>query len=178
MLVLSQGTCNASLLEREALMKTAARSGLFVLSLVALGACRRDRDRKHGHERPSTTLERDSKNAEDKPANATPTGASWVANDTAIDRIAASRCAREVTCSDISPDKHLATGGSCLRETRKELSARLKTSECPAGIDGDELDACLDAIRKESCSNPIEMVGRLSACRKRALCSKVEMPHR
>ncbi|MBX3207730.1 MAG: hypothetical protein KF764_21955 [Labilithrix sp.] len=166
-------------------MKSAVVFPLAV-SLVVLGACSRDRDRTRDGE-PATTKEqsgastehaRRDPNDQDRAGVATLTSTSWVANAAAIDRIVASRCAREVSCSHVGPDKHFATGDVCSREVRTRVSAELKTSECPSGIDGKELDECLDAIRTESCTNPIDAVGRLAACRANELCVKIMMPHR
>jgi hypothetical protein len=166
-------------------MKTVARWSLLAVSLVALGACNRDRERSRNYEREQAGTtpesERSTPNEQDKsgaPGSATLTGAAWVANDAAIDRVVAARCAREITCNAIGPDKHFTSGDACVREVGKKTRDDLKSSECPAGIDGKELDECLDAIRNESCNNPIDVISRLSACRTSELCIKPEMPHR
>ena len=154
-------------------MKTVARCGsLLAVSFLALGACNRERTG------PGVVADQQNPNEQDKSGAATLSGAPWVANDAAIDRIALSRCAREITCSNIGPDKHNTSDAVCVREVRKRTQEDLKTSECPAGIDGKELDECLDAIRNESCTNPIDTISRLAACRTSELCLKAEMPHR
>jgi hypothetical protein len=158
----------------------------LAVSLVAVGACSRDRSRTTEGESSSTkdrlgTLpEREVRNPneQDRAGTTTLTGASWIANEAAVDRLVASRCAREVSCSNVGADKHFTDGETCVREVRKKTLESLGTSECPSGIDGRELDECLDAIRKESCTNPIDTVGRLAACRTNKLCLKTEMPHR
>ena len=142
---------------------------------IAAGACNRDRGRER--DRVSGTEIKDP-NEQDRSGVTTLTGASWVTNDAAIDRIVASRCAREVACSNVGPDKHFTNGEVCVREVRSRLQDDLKASECPQGIDGKELDECLDAIRNESCTNPIESLGRLAACRTSDLCLKTAIPHR
>ncbi len=144
--------------------------------LAALAGCHRDRG--HAGEHTTSSEERRDPNEQDKSGTTTLTGASWVANGAAIDRIVASRCAREVSCSNIGPDKHFTNGEVCVREVREKTHEELKESACPNGIDGKELDECLDAIRSESCTNPIEAVARLAACRTSDLCLKVERPHR
>ena len=138
---------------------------------VALAGCNRDRGAAGG-------AGRSDPNVQDRSGTTTVTGAPWVANEAAIDRIVASRCAREVTCSNVGPDKHFTSNDLCVREVRSKLHDELKASACPAGIDGKELDECLDAIRNESCTNPIEAMARLAACRTGELCLKTEMPHR
>ena len=150
-------------------MKYAVVYSVAVLAVALVTACNRGRE---------TAADRKDPNEQDKSGTTTLTGASWVANEAAIDRIVASRCAREVTCSNIGPDKHFTESDVCVREIRKKMQGDLKASECPSGIDGKELDECLDAIRNESCTNPIESLGRLAACRTSDLCLKTAMPHR
>jgi hypothetical protein len=163
-------------------MKTAA---ILTVSLIAfgvvgtgvLGGCR-DRDRTgYDRERERPVFTRDP-NEQDKSGTTTLTGASWVANDTAIDRITSSRCTREMTCSNVGPDKHFATPDVCVLEVRKRTREDLKPAECPTGIDGVALDKCLEAVRTESCSNPLDTLGRLASCRSGELCLKTETPHR
>ena len=147
---------------------------------ILLGACNRDRggERERSGLFPFPATGTKDHNEQDKSGTTSLTGASWVANGAAIDRIVASRCAREVACSNIGPDKHFTSGEVCVREVRTRMLDELKPSECPNGIDGKELDECLDAIRNESCTNPIESLARLAACRTSDLCLKAEMPHR
>lgn len=156
-------------------MKSAVVCSAAVLAIALVG-CNRDRVRERDRVTGVETTK--DPNEQDRAGAATLTGASWVGNDSAIDRIVASRCAREVTCSNIGPDKHFTSGEVCVREVRNKMHDDLKASECPAGIDGKELDECLDAIRNESCTNPIESLGRLAACRTSDLCLKTPMPHR
>ena len=140
-----------------------------MLALVALAAC----DRRRGERERSV----------DPPASpgeavgtTTLTGASWVANDAAIDRIVAARCARELTCKNVGAGRPFASDQVCAREIGKRLGAELGAEECPAGIDGTELDGCLAAIRGESCVSPIDAIARLAACRVGALCQRTELP--
>lgn len=138
------------------------------------------RDRSSDRERAGLPMDRAivDPNEQDKSGTTTLTGAAWLSNDDAVDRIGAARCAREVSCSNVGPDKHFANGEQCLREVRSEMYAELNGSVCPNGIDNKELDACLDAIRSESCTNPIDMIGRTTRCRTGTLCMKAESPHR
>lgn len=148
-----------------------------VLTVVAVAGCSRDR---YERERPGLVSETEgvNPNEQDKAGVTTITGAHWdsrepsFGNDAAIDRIAASRCAREVTCSNVGLDKHFVSGEVCVREVRSKMRDELRSSECPRGIDGKELSECLDAIRSESCSNPIDTINRLAACRTSDLCLK------
>jgi Family of unknown function (DUF6184) len=157
-------------------MKPVVFSSLAV-SLVVLGACSRS---SSDDNRPETIAEhvRRNPNEQDRSGAATLTGASWIASESALDRIVASRCAREVSCSNVGPGRHFTSGEVCVREVRDRVRESLKKSACPSGIDGKELDECLDAIRSESCSSPLDAVNRLAACRTSELCLKTEAPHR
>jgi hypothetical protein len=159
-------------------MKSRVRTVIRSLSLVSLVAvlaavgCNRDRT-----ERANDAEDRSGAGV-DSTGITSLTGASWVSNDNAIDRIVASRCTREMTCTNVGPDKHFTTSDSCVFEVRKRTTDDLKLSQCPDGISGSGLDRCLDAIRGESCSNPLETVGRLIACRTSDMCLRSESPHR
>ena len=144
------------------------RSIVIAVSVAGLTvvACNRDKAGQAGQAGPTDP------NAQDRSGSTTLTGASLVSNESAIDRIVAARCAREVTCSNLGPDKHYATGDNCIREVRTKLNDEIRPSECPRGIDAKELDECLDAIRSESCTNAVETVARLAHCRAGSLCLK------
>lgn len=144
---------------------------LVTLGSLAAAGCR---DRGVDRDRPGTVAQPDR---EDRSGTTNLTGAAWIANGPAVDRIVASRCARELTCSNVGPDKHFTTSDACVFEVRKRMEGELSNNECPMGIDGRELDDCLDAIRKESCSNAIETIGRIAACRTSKLCMRGETPH-
>jgi hypothetical protein len=152
-------------------------------AMALTAACNRDHSRDG--ERPGVVSERETTGAgaakpddQNKPGTTTITGASWMENGAAIDRIVATRCARDVACSNVGPDKHFGSPEVCVREVKKTMSDDLKVSECPGGIDGAALDKCLDAIRNESCTNPIESLARLATCRTGELCMRPETPHR
>ena len=109
---------------------------------------------------------------QDRSGSATLTSASFTTKDSAVDRITAARCAREVTCSNIGPDRHFTTGDKCVSEVKARLDSDLGPNDCPDGIDAKQVDECLDAIRKESCTNPMSTVARLAECRTSSLCVK------
>ena len=145
-------------------MKSAVRmsGSVAALATVLFGAC--NRDRGQGVDPHDTN--------EDRAGTATLTGASWIATDAAIERIVASRCAREVMCSNVGTAKPFTSSEVCTREVRTKVTDELHASACPSGTDRKELDECLDAIRNESCTNPIESLARLAACRASDLCLK------
>jgi hypothetical protein len=155
-------------------MKTVICCSLVAVSLVA---CHRDRE-KAERERPVIEQQLKDPNDQDRAGTTFLTGASWIANEVAIDRIARARCAREMTCDAVGPNKHFVSGDVCLQETRHDVTSNLKVSECPAGVDGAELDACVNAIRDEACDKSVDARSRVAACRSNKLCLRVEMPHR
>lgn len=100
-------------------------------------------------------------------------GLNLLANDIAIERIVAARCARETACNNVGADKHFVNHDLCVHAVRAKVGDDLRTAECPRGIDSDALDRCMDAIRTESCNNPIETIQRLAACRTSDMCLKL-----
>ena len=76
-----------------------------------------------------------------------------------------------------APRKY-ASYEACSRELRSEVGGDLEPSECPRGIDAKELDNCMEAIRGESCRNPVETLSRLAACRTRAMCLETDIKNR
>jgi hypothetical protein len=137
------------------------RASLFlVLGVMALAACNRDQSVAAG------------KDAQDISGTTTITQAAFTTKESAVDRITAARCAREVTCSNIGSDKHFTTSDRCVTEVKQRLDQDLGPNDCPDGIDGKQVDECLDAIRNESCSNPLSTVQRLAQCRTASLCVK------
>lgn len=162
--------------------------GVGLCSALALFACKRDNvDRQGGVLGDRTTSNKydDRANTNDndndnKPGETTITGArvAGVSNEGAINRIIAARCQREATCKNIGSDKHFTSYDVCAKELRSKVQDDLKASECPKGIDGKELDECMEAIRTESCNNPIDTISRLAACRTSDLCLKVDEKNR
>lgn len=147
------------------------------LCLVAVAACNRDRDRVDvdRHEgRVTVDTNRD------KSGTTTVTGANvgTVNNEGAIDRIVAARCAREAACNNVGADKHFATRDACSVKLKADMRDDLNAKDCPRGIDAKELNECLVEIKNEDCNNPIDMIGRLAACRTSDLCLKTDMPNR
>lgn len=96
---------------------------------------------------------------------------------TASDRIVAARCDRELACKNVGDGKHFTTRDACTKEIGTKLKDDLRPAECPNGVDAKHLDDCLTAIHKEDCGNPIDAIGRISACNTSGLClSKDEKP--
>lgn len=142
-------------------MKTLIRIAVPALAALAVVACR---DRRNDDRTDTTTV----------------TGAHYAAisNDTAINKLVTARCAREAACNNVGSDKRYVDHEVCMKELNAKVRDDLKASECPKGIDGKELDECIQAIHKEDCNNPIDTISRLAACRSSDLCLKTSEKNR
>ena len=147
-------------------MKSIVRCLVPIACFVALAACNRDRERVNvdrDRDRPSDYPSlNDSK---DKSGTTTITGANVAStsNESAVARIVNSRCAREAACNNVGPDKRFVSQDVCTGKVKADMKNDLNASDCPYGVDAKELDECLEAIRTESCNNPIETISRLAA---------------
>jgi hypothetical protein len=164
-------------------MKSLVRVAVPALCLIAAAGCNRDRvvdrDRDRGaldRDRPGAAVDLDR----DRSGTTTVTGANVgsIANDQAINRIVAARCAREATCNNIGVDKRFTDRNVCSQKLQNDMRDDLSTGDCPRGVDQKELNECLEAIQKEDCNNPIDAISRLAACRTSDLCLKTDMPNR
>ncbi|WP_437300276.1 DUF6184 family natural product biosynthesis lipoprotein [Sorangium sp. So ce327] len=82
----------------------------------------------------------------------------------------AARCEREARCNNIGQDREYSSKDACSNEIRSEWRDDLNFTECPGGIDAEELNECLEGIRNEECGNPFDTLGRVVACRSSDLC--------
>ena len=97
-----------------------------------------------------------------------------MANGVAIERIATARCSRETACNNVGADKRFTNCDLCSSELRSSIGKDLAPSECPRGIDEAALDNCMDAIRSESCNNPVETIQRVATCRTSEICMRLD----
>lgn len=91
-------------------------------------------------------------------------------NDDAVLQIVEARCAREVACNTVGDGHPWQNREGCVATMKTRLESELKPARCPNGIDQNSLGLCLDAIRNESCGNPMETLARASACANAKLC--------
>jgi hypothetical protein len=147
----------------------AAAACIGALVVCAGTGCRRDHVDRDGFAERSF-----DENAKDKSGAGTTTitGADigTLSSDSAIERVVAARCARETACNNIGSDKHFGSYDTCARELRSKVGDDLAPSKCPRGIDAAAVDKCLEAIRTESCNNPVDTLSRLAACRTSSMC--------
>jgi hypothetical protein len=97
-------------------------------------------------------------------------GANTLAFGDALNDIAATRCERENRCGNVGQGKRYESVQTCRTVVRNDFARDLNAADCPAGIDRGELSECVQAVREESCGNPIEAIGRITACRTSDMC--------
>jgi len=130
---------------------------ILSLALVFV-ACDRDRDRTQGNRTGPQTAPSTN-------------NATTMTNTVALNRIADARCAREAACDNIGNDKNYATTQACAQKIRDDMRNDLGAKDCPNGVTTQKLDACLASIKAESCSNVLDRLERLIACRTSELCA-------
>ncbi len=162
------------------------------LCVIGLFACTRDRtttdnvdrDRPGRVDLPVAPLDREHTGLTDKKQDGvgttTVTGANVgaIQNTSAIEKIVAARCAREMSCKNVGTEKRFASNDVCGREIRNDMRDDLNSTDCPYGVDQKELNECLDSIKNESCGNPLETISRLAACRTSDMCLRTAAPNR
>jgi hypothetical protein len=89
----------------------------------------------------------------------------------ATDSIAEARCAREDRCSNIGDGKKYSSTQDCLARVRDEWKDDLNARECSHGINQSQLDECVNEIRNEECSNPLDSLSRMTQCTSGQICS-------
>jgi len=175
--------------QRSSLSSAACVAALVVSAASTSVACNRnhvDRDGfaernfdyqngetdKSGAGAPTTS----DKHDRDRAGTTTVTGADLgaLSNELAVARITAARCARETACNNVGADKHFVDHDLCAREVQKKLATELDPKQCPRGIDAAAVDTCMDAVRSESCNNPVDTISRLAACRTSAMCLEAD----
>lgn len=97
-------------------------------------------------------------------------GSTTLAFNEALNNIASSRCEHEARCGNVGTGKRYESTDACRTVVRNDYARDLNAADCPAGIDRQELSECVQAVRDESCGNPIEAIGRIAACRTSDMC--------
>jgi hypothetical protein len=88
----------------------------------------------------------------------------------AISSVATARCDRELRCKNIGVNQKYLSTDECITKLQNDKRVDINPQECPGGVNEKELASCLKSIRDEDCGNPLDAIGRLSACRAGALC--------
>ena len=93
-----------------------------------------------------------------------------VDTDSAVRRIAASRCKHASACNEIGGSKNFASMRACMDKTRSDAEDDLRPASCPRGVESTRLQACLSAIETEACSGLGSGLTRGMACKTSELC--------
>jgi hypothetical protein len=84
--------------------------------------------------------------------------------------ITSSRCNREERCENVGADKKYSSSQDCIDRIDAEWKDDLNARECPNGVNREQLDQCLTAIKNEDCGNPFDKLERVSACTVGQIC--------
>jgi hypothetical protein len=89
-----------------------------------------------------------------------------------VQQLSAARCDREQSCNNVGGGQKYATRSVCMEQMRGSIANDLNTYNCPRGIDHDEVDHCVAAIKNEECSHPLDTITRMEKCRTGLMCMK------
>jgi hypothetical protein len=89
-----------------------------------------------------------------------------------VEQVSAARCDREQSCNNIGGGQKYVSRNVCMDQMRGSIANDLNTYNCPRGIDRDEVEHCMLAIKNEECSHPLDTITRIQKCRTGALCMK------
>ena len=100
------------------------------------------------------------------------TPAARAAGASAADRLAMSRCDRELRCDNIGDGRKYASSADCHERVRADWKDDLDSRRCQDGIDERELGECLSEIREENCDNAFDTLSRLTQCSRAQICEQ------
>jgi hypothetical protein len=89
-----------------------------------------------------------------------------------VQQLSAARCDREQTCNNVGGGQKYASRNVCMEQMRGSIANDLNTYECPRGIDRNEVEHCVVAIKNEECSHPLDTITRMEKCRTGLMCIK------
>ena len=93
-----------------------------------------------------------------------------IRHSTATARISGSRCDREDVCDPFGVGKRFDGRVSCDNAEYARARAELKESDCPNGIDGKALHACLEALEQRDCTMLGDRLESIEPCVPASLC--------
>ncbi|HEX5100165.1 MAG TPA: DUF6184 family natural product biosynthesis lipoprotein [Polyangiaceae bacterium] len=117
-----------------------------------------------------TTAERGTLDRTTDPAHPTP--AATAQNASAVSSITQARCEREARCNNIGNGKKFESRDECVTKTRADWRDDLNARECPNGVVSSQLASCVSQIKDENCSNVVEKLETVLACRTADLCKR------
>ena len=130
-------------------------------------------EERRAEERRAEERRAEERRAEERKAGAF-IGGGPVDPGSAVARIASARCEREVRCNHVGVKQKYPTRAECVILMQDDKRDEINEKDCPGGLDKKQLNACLVAIRDESCGNALDAINRLVACRASSICLKYE----
>jgi hypothetical protein len=103
-----------------------------------------------------------------RPATTAPTAQ----NESAVSAITEARCDREARCNNVGNGKKFESRADCVTKTRADWRDDLNARECPNGVVSSQLTSCVTQIKDENCSNVVEKLETVLACRTVDLCKR------
>lgn len=97
------------------------------------------------------------------PMSVTTTTGAALARDSAVHKVAASRCQRAAECNLLGPGQMYESKDECL--DREANAARVVTKPCTNGIDGLRLDDCLGMLNTQFCQADMGPVTAMNECK-------------
>jgi len=133
----------------------------LAIAAISLGGCERTRERAVVTTQSTTTPR----------AAPTAIGGGPLDTRTAVEHIVRARCVREAACGFIDEHAKWASQDACLEVVSREYADDLTEADCPNAIDGKKLSVCIEAARSADCTQAIDVIGRVPACRTSRMCS-------
>jgi hypothetical protein len=90
--------------------------------------------------------------------------------ESAIDRIAAAHCERDVECEKVRMRDQPRSLEVCRGVVKSELTQKLDADACPRGVDSTKVARCVAAITGAGCLNPVGDLTEIEDCRPSRLC--------
>jgi len=100
------------------------------------------------------------------------TTAATAQNSSAVASITQARCDREARCNNIGNGKKYESRDECVMKTRTDWRDDLNARECPNGVVSSQLASCVSQIKDENCTNVVEKLETMMACRTADLCQR------
>jgi len=128
-------------------------------------------EERRAEERRAEERRAEERRAEERKAGAF-VGGGPVDPGSAVARIASARCEREVRCNHVGAQQKYPTRAECVTLMQDDKRDAINEKDCSGGLDKKQVNACLIAIRDESCGNALDTINRLVACRASSICLK------
>jgi len=90
--------------------------------------------------------------------------------DIAVTEIVKARCGLEERCSTVGPGRRFESRAACASKMHGETAQHLNLADCPLGVEGRKLDACVSSISAQDCGNVFDVLNRWNDCRNGQIC--------